>query len=82
MGLWAVSWRLKYILALAYGSGAGFVLDEFYVWLRLDDSPLSHAEYDAVIIGGALLLIIILFPSGVHALYRLFTKNKTKNNEI
>lgn len=82
LSLWAASWRFKYILALAYGGGAGFILDEFYVWLRLDDSPLSHSEYDAVVIGAALLLIIILFPSGVHALYRLFKKNNSRSNEI
>lgn len=80
--LWARSWRFKYILALLYGAGTGFILDEFYVWLRLDDSPLSHAKYSAVVIGSALLLIIILFPSGIHALHRLFKKNNSKNNEI
>ncbi len=78
LALWVDSWKLKYNLALAYGVGTGFILDEFYVWLRLDASPITHAQYSAIVIGATLLLIIILLPSGVNALHKLFKINKDK----
>lgn len=70
--LWVQVWKLKYIIALAYGTGAAFILDEFYVWLRLNPSVINHDQYDAVIITVSLLLLVLLLPSGVHGISRLF----------
>jgi len=72
-GFWALcvqSGRARYLLALAWGTGMGFVLDEFYVWLRLDASAFAHSQYDAVVIAVSLLLLMLLLPAGADALFR------------
>src|SRR3989344_7501366 len=72
VALWVKSWKLRYVTALAYGVGTGFIFDEFYVWLGLNDSVLSHSQYDAVIIVSIAFLVILLLPSGISAIYRIF----------
>ena len=79
--LWVQSSKLKYITALAYGVGTAFILDEFYVWLRLDPSVISHSYYDVVIIAISILLMIILLPAGIHGIAKLFNKNGQSRNE-
>lgn len=74
IALWVNSWRIKYITAIAYGSGTAFILDEFYVWLNLDASAISHKQYDAVVMASAILLMILLLPSGVLGFKKLFSK--------
>lgn len=64
-GFWAIcdpSGRMRYILAMVWGSGVAFVLDEFYPWLHLNDAAELFSRYDAVIYGAAVLLISILMP--------------------
>ena len=79
--LWVQSQKLKYITALAYGVGTAFILDEFYVWLRLDPSIISHNKYDVVVIAMSILLITILLPAGIHGTAKLFNKNGQSSNE-
>ena len=48
------------LLALLFGAGAALTLDEFALWLNLEDvywSPQGRASIDAVMLFGALLLI-------------------------
>ena len=83
-GFWALcvqSGRARYILALAWGSGMGFVLDEFYVWLRLDASVFAHSQYDAVVIAVSLLLLMLLLPAGADAMFRFRGRGKLPHLE-
>lgn len=57
------SGRSRYVLAVAWGSGVAFVLDEFYPLLHLNDTKELFARYDAVIYGAGLLLMAILLPA-------------------
>ena len=57
------SGRSRYILAMAWGAGVAFVLDEFYPLLHLNDTEELFARYDAVIYGAGLLLMAILLPA-------------------
>lgn len=75
LALWIESKKGKYTLALLYGSGIGFVLDEFYVWFRLDGSPISHSEYNAIVFVAAILLLILLFPAGIRGITKLRQKS-------
>ena len=48
------------LLALLYGAGAALTLDEFALWLNLEDvywSPEGGASIDAVMLFGAVLLV-------------------------
>jgi hypothetical protein len=48
------------LMALLFGAGAALTLDEFALWLNLEDvywSPQGRASIDAVMLFGALLLI-------------------------
>lgn len=80
LSLWLNEPEEKYILALAYGSGVGFVLDEFYMWLRLDPSKFAADRYSAIVIGACVFLIIILWPMGMKGLRKLFRINHQNNN--
>ena len=65
-GFWALcspSGRTRYILAMAWGAGVAFVLDEFYPLLHLNDATALFARYDAVIYGASFLLFAILMPA-------------------
>jgi uncharacterized membrane protein YhaH (DUF805 family) len=73
-GFWALcveSGRMRYILAFAQGSGMGFVLDEFYVWMNLDGSVLAHSQYDVVVYVASILVLAILMPSAADGFKRL-----------
>lgn len=51
------------ILAVLFGIGAGLTLDEFALWLNLDDvywSDKGRASIDAVIVAAALGLLLLL----------------------
>jgi len=75
IGLWVKSSRWRYITALAYGVGVGFILDEFYVWLRLDSSTFAHSQYDIVVVAISIFLMIILLPVGWHGFYWLLKRD-------
>jgi hypothetical protein len=54
--------RFGRLLALLFGAGAALTLDEFALWLNLEDvywSPEGRASIDAVMLFGAVLLISI-----------------------
>ena len=56
----AESDRLSGLIALLYGAGAALTLDEFALWLNLEDVywlPQGRASIDAVLLFGALLLV-------------------------
>ena len=51
---------LSRLMAILYGVGAALTLDEFALWLNLEDvywAPQGRASIDAVILFGALLAI-------------------------
>ena len=67
-GFWALmaqSGRQRYILAMAWGTGVAFVLDEFYPLLHLNDAQELFARYDAVFYGVGFLLMAILLPAAL-----------------
>lgn len=80
LGLFIKSEKQKYILALIYGNGVAFLLDELYVWLKLDSSVLSHSQYSGIVIALSSFLTILLFPLGIGGLVKLFTGNNNKLN--
>ncbi len=81
LSLWLQEPEEKYILALAYGSGVGFVLDEFYMWLKLDPSKVAADRYSAIVIGACVFLIIILWPMGMKGLRKLFGIKHRNNSD-
>lgn len=61
------------VLSLLYGAGAALTLDEFALWLNLEDvywAREGRASIDAVILFGALLLIGVLGGRFLGALLR------------
>lgn len=51
---------------VAYGVGLGLTVDEFGMWIRLDDEYWVRQSYDAVIIIAVLLLNVAYFQSIRH----------------
>jgi hypothetical protein len=63
------------LMALLYGAGAALTLDEFALWLNLEDvywARQGRASIDAIILFGALLLASIWGGKFVGALLREF----------
>lgn len=61
------------VMALLYGIGAALTLDEFALWLNLEDVYWTHqgrASIDAVLLFGALLILGVLGRQFLRALAR------------
>ena len=56
----AAHWRLK--LAAVYGFGLGWIMDEFGMWLHLEDNYYLRGSYDAIIVASLLLINFVYFP--------------------
>lgn len=64
-------WRLK--LAAVYGFGLGWIIDEFGMWLHLEDNYYLRGSYDAVIIATIILVNFVYFQKIWKRLfYRIF----------
>lgn len=64
-------WRPR--LSALYGFGLGWILDEFGMWLKLENNYYMRASYDAIIIATVVLLNFIYFRRiWVKLFYRLF----------
>jgi hypothetical protein len=66
-------------LSLLYGAGAALTLDEFALWLNLEDVYWAHegrASIDAVILFGALLLMGVWGGKFLGALVREFSTRR------
>ena len=64
------------LLSLLYGAGAALTLDEFALWLNLEDvywAREGRASIDAVVLFGALLLIGVWGGGFLRALLREFS---------
>lgn len=69
------SWRLK--LAAAYGFGLGWIMDEFGMWLHLEDNYFLRLNYDAIIITTVVLINFVYFSKiWKHIFYKIFKKFK------
>lgn len=58
------------VLAVAFGAGAALTLDEFALWLHLDDvywGPKGRKSIDAILLGGALGLVLLTQTSPIGA---------------
>lgn len=55
----AQSWRLK--LSAVYGFGLGWIIDEFGMWLHLEDNYYIRGSYDAVIFSTIVLINFVYF---------------------
>lgn len=52
-----------HIVAILFGVGAGFTLDEFALWVYLDDvywSPEGRASFDAVVVAVVIAALVVL----------------------
>ncbi len=52
-------WRLK--LAAIYGFGLGWIIDEFGMWLHLEDNYYIRGSYDAIVIATIILINFTYF---------------------
>jgi hypothetical protein len=59
----ASSRRLGRLTAVIYGVGAALTLDEFALWLHLEDVYWQRASFDAIAVIAALLGIVAAGPS-------------------
>ena len=67
------SWRLK--LSAIYGFGLGWIMDEFGMWLHLEDNYYMRLNYDAIIITAIILINFIYFSKiWKHIFYKIFKK--------
>lgn len=55
----ALRWRLK--LSAVYGFGLGWIIDEFGMWLHLEDNYYIRGSYDAIIIATIVLINFAYF---------------------
>lgn len=69
----------KYLVSLLHGFGLGLALDEFGMWLRLQDDEPIRWGYDGFLIFLAVFLLIITAKPGIKMLKILwpFKNNKT-----
>lgn len=66
-------WRLK--LAAIYGFGLGWIVDEFGMWLHLEDNYTIRASYDAIIVTTIVLINFVYFQKiWTKMFYRIFRK--------
>jgi len=66
-------WKPK--LAAIYGFGLGWIIDEFGMWLHLEDNYLIRTSYDAIIITGIILINFVYFSKIWKSLfYKIFKK--------
>jgi hypothetical protein len=59
----ALTWPWWYIVAAGFGVGAGFTLDEFALWVRLDDvywAEEGRVSFDAVICSCAFAALVVI----------------------
>jgi hypothetical protein len=88
IGFIAVAFRPKpaaarYALAVGYGIAAALTLDEFALWLRLDDvywSPQGKESVDALLLAGAVFLLAMQGLDFWGALWRDVTWLLSKRN--
>lgn len=67
------SWRLK--LSAIYGFGFGWIIDEFGMWLHLENNYYLRLNYDAVIIISIILINFVYFSKiWKHIFYKIFKK--------
>lgn len=67
------SWRLK--LAAMYGFGLGWIMDEFGMWLHLEDNYYMRLNYDAIIITAIILINFVYFSKIWKAIFfKIFKK--------
>ncbi len=55
-----------HLVAVTFGVGAGFTMDEFALWVRLEDvywSQEGRASFDAVVVAGAFAALVVLGTS-------------------
>ncbi|MEU4287331.1 hypothetical protein AB0E63_03845 [Kribbella sp. NPDC026596] len=58
------------VLAVIFGAGAALTLDEFALWLHLDDvywGPEGRKSIDAIVLGGALGVVLLMQTSPIGA---------------
>lgn len=71
-GTYGASWASR-VTALLYGIGAALTLDEFALWLRLEDvywTPEGRESIKAMILFGGLLLVSVSGGQFIRALVR------------
>ncbi len=82
LSLISFSPKNKIWLALGYGTGLGFAMDEAGQWLLLQEEYWVRQSYDAVIITSLILLVIIYLPKYLGMFYKRFGAENKKPPEM
>lgn len=53
--------KLRIKLSLLYGIALGLAMDEFAMWIQLENSYYDRASYDAIVVVSLILLNIVYF---------------------
>jgi len=64
--------RGTYLIALLHGFGLGLAMDEFGMWLRLQDDSATRWNYDGFLIVIALFVFILTFRAGLRRIWGLW----------
>ena len=68
--------RASYWISFLFGTGLGFSMDEFGMWLRLRDDDIARWSYDGLITIILIVLIIIVAKPGIKFLRRIWPFGK------
>lgn len=79
LSLIGVGRRRRWTAAIFYGVGLGLTVDEFAMWLRLEDDYYNRLSYDAVVVVAAVFLLIATFGAFRD---RLNKRRQTKAHSI
>lgn len=68
--------RGTYLIALLHGFGLGLAMDEFGMWLRLQDDSATRWNYDGFLIVIALFIFILTFKAGLRRVWGLWPRTQ------
>ena len=72
IGLAVKQARAKFWTAMLFGIGLGLAMDEFGMWLRLEDQDIARWSYDGFNITIAIFLFVLTIKPGIHLLKRVW----------
>ena len=72
--------RARYLISLLHGFGLGLVFDEFWYWLKLEESELHRWSYDGFLVFGGVVLLILSAKPGINMLKALWPFKRHKNH--
>ena len=76
IGLAVSQARAKFWTAMLLGIGLGLAMDEFGMWLRLQDHDVARWSYDGFNITIGIFLFVLTIKPGIHLLKRVWPLHK------